>query len=424
MIENRREIMPNVFLTYLHATKFKTSCLSAQLVTPLCRETASLNALLPAVLHRGTRRYPDIQQMSGALDLLYGAGIGATIRKRGETQCVGFVTTVIDDCFAPGGERLLEPAAQLLGELFLDPVTADGVFLPDYVAGEKTNLVDSIRALRNDKRDWADVRLLQEMCANEPYGVSRWGDEASVKDITAQSLYQHSRKLLASSRLELIYCGSADVHRVEDALRAAFAALPRTTPQIIAPPVRVAASEKSRLVTETMDVTQGKLSMGFRCASDDVPAMIMANLMFGGTSNSKLFLNVREKLSLCYYASSSYARSKGILTVSSGIETKDFDRAYDEILHQLDAVKNGDWEDWELDGARSTMLSALSALGDSQGALENYYLGQAATDVHETPEELAQALRSVTPERIRLAAQSVKLDTVYFLKGKEGADNA
>lgn len=128
-----------------------------------------------------------------------------------------------------------------------------------------------------------------------------------------------------------------------------------------------------------MDVTQGKLAMGFRCATDDVPAMILANLLFGGTSNSKLFMNVREKLSLCYYASSLYARSKGILTVSSGIETKDYDRALAEILHQLEAVQRGEWEDWELAAARSAMRASLQSLGDSQGAMENYYLGQAAT---------------------------------------------
>ena len=181
------------------------------------------------------------------------------------------------------------------------------------------------------------------------------------------------------------------------------------------------APSEPRIVTESMDVTQGKLSMGFRCGSRDVPAMIMANLLFGGSSNSKLFLNVREKLSLCYYASSSYARSKGILTVSSGIETKDYDRALEEILRQLKAVQEGEWEDWEIPGARSTILSSLAALPDGQGAMENWFLGQNATDQTETPEELAAQLREVTPERIRAAAQTITLDTVYFLKGKEDA---
>ena len=228
-----------------------------------------------------------------------------------------------------------------------------------------------------------------------------------------------SRELLQQSRVELFYCGSASEERVTDALLSAFAALPRGTAEIWQPMQKLSAPAQPRIITEAMEVTQGKLAMGLRCATDDVPAMILANLMFGGWSNSKLFLNVREKLSLCYYASSSYARSKGILTVSSGIETKDYDRAVEEILRQLRAIQSGDWEEWELEGARSTMLSALTSLGDSQGALENYYLGQAATEQHESPEEMAAMIREVTPERIRAAAETVALDTIYFLRGKE-----
>lgn len=420
MNEIRKEIMQNVYLTYLPAKKFKTSCFSAHLVTPLRKDTASYNALFPAVLHRGTVRCPDMEQLSAAMDRLYGAQISPTVRKRGETQCIGFVGTVVDDHFALGGERLLEPATQLMGELFLDPVTRGGRFLPAYVESEKTNLIDAIRSIRNDKRDWADLRLLQEMCADEPYGISRWGDEETVKKINNQKLYQHYQSILPQSRMELFYCGSAEERRVVDALTEAFAALCRGKAVEMEPIQRYAAPSEPRYVTETMDVTQGKLSMGFRCGSNDVPALIMANLMFGGSSNSKLFLNVREKLSLCYYASSSYARSKGILTVSSGIETKEYDRAYEEIMKQLAAVQNGDWEDWELDGARSTMLSALQSMDDSQSALENFYLGQVATGQSETPEELAEQIRAVTPERISAAAQSIALDTVYFLKGKEG----
>ena len=420
MNEIRKEIMQNVYLTYLPAKKFKTSCFSAHLVTPLRKDTASYNALFPAVLHRGTMRCPDMEQLSAAMDCLYGAQISPTVRKRGETQCVGFVGTVVDDKFALGGEHLLEPAAQLMGELLLDPVTRGGRFLSEYVESEKVNLMDAIRSIRNDKRDWADLRLLQEMCADEPYGVSRWGDEETVKKINNQKLYQHYQSLLPQSRMELFYCGSAEQHRVEDALCDAFAALCRGKAVEIESARRYAAPSEPRVVTETMDVTQGKLSMGFRCGSNDVPALIMANLIFGGSSNSKLFLNVREKLSLCYYASSSYVRSKGIITVSSGIETKDYDRAYEEIMHQLSAVQNGEWEDWELEGARSTMLSSLQSLHDSQGALENFYLGQVATGQSDTPEEMAEQIRQVTPERICAAAQSVELDTVYFLKGKEG----
>jgi len=175
-------------------------------------------------------------------------------------------------------------------------------------------------------------------------------------------------------------------------------------------------------VTDHLDVTQGKLGMGFSCGSSDTAALLMGNTLFGGSSNSKLFMNVREKLSLCYYASSLYHRQKGLITVSSGIEFDNYQKAFDEIMAQLSAVQNGDLEDWELEGARSTLLNAYSSMNDSQGKLENFYLGQAATGQHETPEELAEQVRNVTPERIFRAMQTVELDTVYFLQGKETAE--
>ena len=421
MLDNRREIMQDVFLTYLPAQRFKTSRMTVQLIAPLQRETAAANALLPAVLRRGTVRCPDMESLSAALDTLYGANIDYTVRKKGERQCVGFAAGFIDDAFTPHGEKLLEPVSAMLGELLLDPVTHGGRFLSSYVESEKANLIDAIRGLKNDKRDWADIRLMQEMCAGEPYSVLRLGDEETAGRITNQSLYVHGQALMASSRVEVIYCGSAEAQRVEDAVLTALAALPRGAQTALPEVQRIQAPDTPRRIVETMDVTQGKLAMGYRCSSDDYPAMVLANLIFGGTSNSKLFLNVRERLSLCYYASSSYARSKSILTVSSGVETADFERAEAEIGRQLQAVQQGDWEDWEQEGALQAIRASLLSLSDSQGALENFYLGQIAAGVEETPEELAAALEQVTKERIVAAAQTVKPDTVYFLRGKEEA---
>ena len=421
MFDNRREIMQDVFLTYLPAQRFKTSRMTVQLIAPLQRETAAANALLPAVLRRGTVRCPDMESLSAALDTLYGANIDYTVRKKGERQCVGFAAGFIDDAFTPHGEKLLEPVSAMLGELLLDPVTHGGRFLSSYVESEKANLIDAIRGLKNDKRDWADIRLVQEMCAGEPYSVLRLGDEETAGRITNQSLYVHGQALMASSRVEVIYCGSAEAQRVEDAVLTALAALPRGAQTALPEVQRIQAPDTPRRIVETMDVTQGKLAMGYRCSSDDYPAMVLANLIFGGTSNSKLFLNVRERLSLCYYASSSYARSKSILTVSSGVETADFERAEAEIGRQLQAVQQGDWEDWEQEGALQAIRASLLSLSDSQGALENFYLGQIAAGAEETPEELAAALEQVTKERIVAAAQTVKLDTVYFLRGKEEA---
>lgn len=422
MKATRKQLADGVWFTCLPDRKFKTGLLSAQFVTPLRQDTAAVNALLPAVLRRGTVRCPDMGSLSAALDRLYGAQIDYTVRKKAESQCVGFVASFIDDSFVPGGEKLLEPVASLLGELVCEPVTKNGRFLPEYVEGERTNLVDAIRGILNDKRDYADLRLLQEMCDREPYGVSKFGDEKSAEKITPKKLYAAYAALLSSARLELLYSGSADPNRVEQSLLRAFSALPRENvgePELSEPHQ---ARDAVKTVTEEMDVSQGKLGIGFSCESGDSAAMLLGNTIFGGSSNSKLFMNVREKLSLCYYASSSYHRQKRLITVSSGVEFGNFQKAYDEIMAQLEAVQNGRLEEWEFTGARSTLLNAYASMGDSQARLENFYLGQAATGRDETPEELARQIREATVEDVVAAMGTVKPDTVYFLKGKEAAE--
>lgn len=418
----RTRLMEGVYLTYLPAMKFKTSLLSAQFMTPISAKTAAAQALLPAVLRRGTERYPDMGALSSRLDRLYGAEIDYTVRKKGESQCVGFVASLIDDAFTPDGEKLLEPVAELLGQVICDPVIKDGRFLTEYVDSERTNLVDAIRSILNDKREYADLRLLKEMCAGEPYGVSRLGDEKTAEALTGERVYETYAGLLASAPLELFYCGSAEAERVESALLKALSSLPRKAVRPLPRSLHHMAPEKIRRVTDTMDVTQGKLGMGFTCGSDDFSALIMGNTLFGGSSNSKLFMNVREKLSLCYYASSLFHWHKGIITVSSGIEFQNFQRAYDEILCQMKAVQDGKLEEWELDGARSTLCNAYTTIGDSQSKLENFWLGRMATGRNETPEELAQGVRTVSPERIYEAMRTVSLDTVYFLRGEEAPE--
>lgn len=260
------------------------------------------------------------------------------------------------------------------------------------------------------------------MCRGERYGVDKFGSIARVEKITNQTLFRYYQELLSTAHLELFYCGSAERERVEEAISRAFAPLQRgrVVPPVIAE--KKNAPETPREITERMDVTQGRLSMGWRASTNDAPAMMLANLIFGGYSNSKLFLNVREKLSLCYYASSAYHRSKGIVTVSSGIECRDVETAKREILAQLASVQRGEFEEWEVEGARACLIASLESRGDSAGRMEENALGQAATGIRETADELIAALRAVTNERIAEAAQSMTLDTVYFLTGEDSKD--
>lgn len=415
----RQQIMDNVYLTYIPSEKFKTSFLSAQMVVPMAKETAALNALLVNVLSRGTVNFPDMAAISGRLDDLYGARLEPVVRKKGDNQVFGFLASCVDDRLLPGSEHILEPLADLLGELFTNPATRKGRLRGDYLESERANLADLIRSDVNDKRSYASRRLIEEMCAGEPYGLRRLGTAAEVEKISLQKLNSHYQFILPRARMELYYCGCASEKRVVGMMRRAFAALPRHNAMEIAPTLRGAMPSECRYVEEAMDVTQGKLCIGFRTDSQDIAATMLMNAMYGGTSNAKLFLNVREKLSLCYYAGSSNHWKKGLITVSSGIEFENYQRAVDEILAQLEALKNGEWEDWELEGARSALRNSFRAIEDSAGAMEDFSIGQIATGGEETIPALSAAIEEVTPERIRAAAAAVRPDTIYFLKGKE-----
>lgn len=422
----RRELFPGVWLRAIHTDKFKSSYLSLTLLCPLDRENASANALIPSVLRRGTAKHPDMESLSAALDELYGGAVEPVVRKKGETQCVGFAAGFLDDAYALEGEPILEPAAALLGEILLAPRTENGVFRPDYVEGERQNLVNRIRGEINDKRTYAIHRLTQEMCGEEAFGVDKLGDEAHARAVTPASLWARYQDLLRTAAVELYYCGSAEPDRVERALKAALSGLPanedRTVPDC---DVRLTAPPEPRLVEEAMDVTQGKLALGFRTGGltgweEEYPALALCNAIFGGSTLSKLFLNVREKLSLCYYASSALEKLKGVMLVSSGIEFDKFQTAKDEIMAQLEAVRNGEIQPWELEGARRTMVSACLSTLDDQARQEEFWLGQAAAGLDGTPEELAGRYEAVTADQVSAAARKLELDTVYFLKGKEG----
>ena len=420
-----RELFPGVWLRTAHTNKFKSSYLSVTLLTPLDKKTAGANALIPSVLRRGSAVHPDMESLSAALDELYGGAIEPAVRKKGETQCVGFVASFLGDSYALKGESVLEPAADLLGELLLKPYTQDGHFCPDYTAGEKANLSDRIRAQINDKRTYATQRLAQEMCKYEAFGVDKLGDEAGVAAITPESLWEQYQKLLREAHVEVYFCGSADPDRVAGALKRALDRLPvnenRMEPVC---DVRVTVGPEPIVTEEVMDVSQGKLALGFRaggqsCWEEDYPAFTLCNAIFGGTTLSKLFMNVREKLSLCYYASSVTEPRKGIVMVSSGIEFDKYQTARDEILAQLEAIRRGEIESWELEGSRRALIGAYRATLDDQGRQEEFWLGQSVAGLEDGPEELARQLEDVTLEQVARSARRFQLDTIYFLKGKE-----
>ncbi len=420
-----RILAPGVTLRAVQTQKFKTSMLAVTFLEPLDGKTASLNAVLPRVLRRGTSACPDMESLSAALDELYGGSIEPIVRKKGEVQCIGFWGSFLDDAFVPPGTRLLEPAAALLGQLVLDPAGEDGAFLPEYVESEKDNLIDKIRGEINDKLQYSLSRLRESMCAGEAYGVNRLGSEETAAAITGTQLWTRYQEILRTAPVYLYYCGSAGIDRVEAAFRSAFSTLPQGERRAV-PDTRLipAPAGPVRRISESMDVTQGKLVLGFRTGKryqtvEEVAAATLFNAVYGGSTNSKLFLNVREKLSLCYFASSALAMSKGVMLVYSGVEFANFQKAEEEILAQLQACRDGEIDAGELEAARLYSVSAFRTTLDAQGRLEEYWLNRYFSGTGFTPEELAEAISRVTLDEVVAVAGDIRLDTIFTLKGKE-----
>lgn len=418
-MNHRTEILPGVYLTAVQSDKFKTGCFSLNLLRPMKKEEAAANALIPSVLLRGSERCPDIASISAKLDELYGASIGTLVRKKGEVQLVGFYCDYVQDEYVD--EPVFAPVMAFLAELLLNPRLENGAFPEAVVDSEKLNLENAMLSRINDKRTYAASQLIRTMCAGQPYGIPRIGEPDDLTEITAKSLYAHYRDLLATSRVELFYMGSLSPEAVTKVLQAALAELPRaevfvpvgTTPAPAARPVQ----EK----TERLDVTQGKLSLGFftdiTAKDPRYPALVLAATVFGGGATSKLFTNVREKMSLCYYASASFEKFKGVLSVSSGVEFSKLETAKTEILRQLEACKAGDITDDELESARGYLVSDLKIAMDSPGRLDDYYMGQILLEQDGTMEDLASAIARVTKQEAADAIQALRLDTIYALEG-------
>ena len=425
---SKSEILPGVSLTCINTGKFKSGCMTVNFLCELNRETAALNALLPRVLRRGSKSLPDMESISAALDDLYGARVEPVIRKKGELQCIGFYTDFTDDRYLPAGENVLERAVEIIGEILLSPYMSDENLCGDYTESEKSNLVDDIRAAINDKRGYAIDRLLEEMCAGEAYGISKLGSETDVLAITKEKLTAHYKNIVLTSRIEILYCGSAGPDRIEAAIRSTFKSLPERdvgkipeTSVIYRP-----RTDTPRRFKDNLDVSQGKLTIGFRIGkamkNPDYPALMMLNSIFGGCVSSKLFKNVREKLSLCYYAGSMIDKHKGVLLVSSGVEFLKFDDALNEILAQLECIKNGDIDDGEFLSAKRSVITSLKSAFDRPGTLEEMYFDSTVSAISYDPVKLSDMVDSVTPERVIDSASEIKLDSIYLLYGLEGTN--
>ncbi len=424
MIPERRTLGDGIYLNLLPCDKFKTNYLSVDFLCPMRERDAASSALLPFVLSRGTAKYPDMTELTRAFDRLYGTRVSPHVFKTGDTQCFGFSCYPLREEYA-GGTDVTGQALALLAETISAPYTENGLLSASYTESEKRVMTDRIQAQINDKASYSVLRCREILAEGEAYAIPESGRAEEVAALTPRLLTDRLAEARESLRIEIYAVGHFDKEALTEKAAAAFCFPGRRTPEplLLSPsPLR---KEVTR-VTESQPVRQGKLCLGFKTgasiSSRDLPAHALFTEVLGGSPVSKLFLNVREKQSLCYYCSTLGDVGKGILMIASGIEVSDRERAEQAILEQLAQCREGKISEEELQAAKKSLLNSSRSLYDSAGALKSWYLKNGISDDAEDPLALAERAASASVSDVMEAANRLSLDTVYFLEGTDRSE--
>ncbi len=414
----RKQLCDGVGFSYIADMRFKKGRIGATLITPLSRKTAAANALLSFVLTRSCRNYPDFTALNRKLNDLFGAALYPSVYRRGDFQMIGLSAAGLDDRYAPQGKNVSGELAELLCEIMFDPKLVNGRFDPADVEQEKRQLIETIDAEYNDKRTYAINRCTENMCREELFSIGRFGSREDVEALTTDSVYEAWKVLLDQSEVELMMLGSASPDTAMERFRKQFESKPR---KCVGQTKFVAKVDEVKRIVETDEIAQSKLVMGYRCAHpQNMQERIASGLMsavLGATPTSKLFLNVREKQSLCYYCSSMVDNDKGIMIVDSGVETKNIEKTENAVTEQINLLKNGVISEEELENAKLAIKNAYIASMDSLAAMQSYYLSMVLSGENYSPREAAALVDGVTKDQVVAFAKQIQLDTVFSLIG-------
>lgn len=418
IIYKREKIGEGIHFTTLINKSQKLNSIFINLLTPLSMETVSENAIIPRILSDSSKDYPSMTLLNKKLYSLYGASLRGSVSKMGDSQILILSAGCINNRYTFDGEKITEELIELLTGCLISPnVSGNGFEEKDFEL-KKQELLDEIDAEINEKRAYAFKRANQSVYKNEPAAISVNGNKETAGKVTAVSAYEQYKKLLETAQIEICFVGEEYSENCRDLLAEAFSKIKRNY-------AGDAHSERSPFktevcrVTEDHDVAQSKMVMAFKTNYEDIVAMKLMNAVFGATPISKLFMNVREKLSLCYYCSSGINAAKGVVYVDSGVERSNVEKAEAEILNQLNAIRNGDFTDEEMENARRSIINKWKGIGDNASSIAGWYLEQIYNGRSDSPEDQIGKLMKVTRDDIISAANSLKPDTVYVLAGKE-----
>lgn len=408
----------------LPTAKFKLNTIVVTFHTDLEEEKAAARAIIPHVLMRGSQHHPTAESIQLALSDLYGATLTSAVSKKGERQLVEFLCKVVNEKYLTGSESLLEKGFALLTEVLFQPVQEDGGFRNDYVEKEKEQHAKRIDSLLDDKIVYAAERCLEEMTKGERFAIPKWGRKPDLDSIDGKNLYEVYKELATSAPMHIYVVGNVEPNQVL-ALVQKYFPQNRTPGAELLPAQTDVVPDRVKEIVDRLDVTQGKLNIGLRTkvthGDDAYPALVVYNGILGSFPHSKLFVNLREKASLAYYASSRLESYKGLLYIQSGIQVEQYDKALQIIKQQLEEMRNGNITETELSFTVSGLINSFRTVEDSPESLVDIHTGGLVSGRQRTMEELAADVQKISTEDVVQIARQVQLDTVYFLRDKKGA---
>lgn len=418
------EIKKSVKLHCIGTEKFKTNLIAVFLSTPLDRKTVTYNAIIPAVLRRGTNNLRSQEKISIELENMYGATFDCGVEKTGDNQILKFYLEMVNDEFLETSESNLTKGINLLLDIIFNPLVENNQFNEEYLKTEKENMKQIIEAKIDNKDRYAFERCIEEMYKNKIYGLYKYGYVEDLSKINGQNLYEHYKKLISTAKIDIFVSGNIKEDEVLSVVKRnenIQKLQPRTDIHIInAEKSSDFNNEEPKTIEEKMDVTQGKLVIGTDVKLDEEDSkykIALYNVILGEGATSKLFQNVRERESLAYTARSNYVKQKNNIYIRCGIEIQNFEKAVNVIKEQLEAMKNGDFTDEDIENAKKYVVAGLRTTREEQDSELTYYLGQELSDKFTTFEEYEEKINKVTKEDIQKVAQNIKINTIYFLRG-------
>lgn len=416
------EIKQGIEFHTINTDKFKTNLMAIFLTTKLTRENVTKNALISLLLKRGSKNMKDQEKISKKMEELYGAIFDCGLDKTGDNQVIKLYIETINDKYLPQSEGdLLKTTMENLLEITFAPYIENGEFLPEYVEQEKNTIRQLIGTKKDNKARYAQTRCIEEMYKNQPYSLFKYGYEEDLEKINGKNLYEYYKELLQTCKIDIFLSGILNGKEYEIIKNNEnIQKLEEREPVYIKPKVaQVNLSEAEKIVTENLDVAQGKLVLGLDIDiknADQKYDVLMYNSILGGTATSKLFQNVREKAHLAYVASSNYFRFKNNIIINCGIEISNFEKALKIVKEQIEDMKTGKFTEEDLENCKKVVKSTIEAIKDEQDTGITYYFSQELSEEKTTPEEYLNRIEKITKENVIDIANKVSINTIYFLK--------